>query len=134
MKYVVGLLISEDKQNVLLIHKNRPDWQVGRLNGIGGKIEESDLTSVDAMIREFREEASLEIKQWLPVVTITGEIYSVEFFYTIDDRIYEAESLTDEKIEIFNIYSLPDVIFNLRWIIPMCIDDNISKPVILLDS
>lgn len=130
----MGLLISEDKQNVLLIHKNRPDWQVGRLNGIGGKIEESDLTSVDAMIREFREEASLEIKQWLPVVTITGEIYSVEFFYTIDDRIYEAESLTDEKIEIFNIYSLPDVIFNLRWIIPMCIDDNISKPVILLDS
>lgn len=36
--------------------KNKPDWQKGCLNGIGGKIEEGEKP-IDAVFRELEEEA-----------------------------------------------------------------------------
>lgn len=37
--YVCGFMCSWDLQNFLLIRKTHPEWQKGKLNGIGGKIE-----------------------------------------------------------------------------------------------
>lgn len=54
-RYVLGFLFSEDGSRVLLIWKNRPAWQAGKLNGIGGKIEDGEQP-LDAMKREFVEE------------------------------------------------------------------------------
>lgn len=54
-KYVLGFLFSRDFTRVVLIKKNRPSWQADKLNGIGGKVEDSDTSSLAAMIREFRE-------------------------------------------------------------------------------
>ena len=53
--YVAGFLFSPDRSRVLLIRKNRPAWQAGKLNGLGGKIEPGE-TPPQAMRREFREE------------------------------------------------------------------------------
>jgi 8-oxo-dGTP diphosphatase len=39
-KYVVGFLFNSDTNKVCLIKKNRPQWQKGRLNGVGGHIED----------------------------------------------------------------------------------------------
>ena len=39
--YVMGL-IYDDIGRVLLIKKNRPKHQVGKWNGVGGKIEEGE--------------------------------------------------------------------------------------------
>ena len=44
--------------SVLLIRKARPDWQAGKLNGIGGKVEGAE-TITEATVREFREETGL---------------------------------------------------------------------------
>lgn len=60
--YVVGFLFSTNKKEVVLIKKNRPDWQKGLLNGIGGHIE--DETPLEAMKREFLEETGLKIEYW----------------------------------------------------------------------
>lgn len=57
MNYVVGFLFEADLQRVLLRLKARPAWQRGKLNGIGGKVEEGE-TPLYAMRREGREEAS----------------------------------------------------------------------------
>lgn len=38
--YVCGFLFDRSFENVLLIRKNRPEKQKGRLNGVGGKVEE----------------------------------------------------------------------------------------------
>jgi 8-oxo-dGTP pyrophosphatase MutT (NUDIX family) len=54
-RYVVGFLFSEDESRVLLVWKNRPAWQDGKLNGVGGKIEAGE-TPLQAMEREFKEE------------------------------------------------------------------------------
>ena len=139
MKYVAGFLFSEDRQQVLLIQKIKPAWQKGLFNGVGGKIEDFDETSLAAMIREFKEEAGLDITNWEPVVNLTGVrddlvTYRVEFFCAYDDKIYDAKAMTEEKVKIVNTFNLPrSVIFNLRWIIPMCLDDNVSNPVDILD-
>jgi 8-oxo-dGTP diphosphatase len=60
-KYVVGFLISGSL--VSLIKKNRPEWQKGKINGIGGKIEKGE-TPEQAMKREFYEEAGIRINKW----------------------------------------------------------------------
>jgi hypothetical protein len=54
-RYVVGFVFSKDLSRVLLVLKNRPAWQDGKFNGIGGKIE-GDETAFEAMNREFVEE------------------------------------------------------------------------------
>ena len=38
-KYVTGFLFNDELDRVVLIHKNRPKWQSGMYNGVGGKIE-----------------------------------------------------------------------------------------------
>jgi len=53
--YVLGFMFDSYYRRVLLIAKNHPEWQKGRLNGIGGKIEDNE-SPMHAMEREFREE------------------------------------------------------------------------------
>ena len=69
---------------VVLIKKERPKWQKGFLNGVGGKLEKNE-TALEAMIREFFEE--------------TGQMT------TADQWIHAGElidpSLTDASVHIF---------------------------------
>ena len=60
--YVLGFCFSRDHSKVVLIAKNRPKWQAGRLNGIGGHVEDGEIPIV-AMAREFREESLVEISE-----------------------------------------------------------------------
>lgn len=57
-EYVVVLLFDKQFQNVLLIRKNRPQWQAGKLNGPGGKVEPGE-TPQGAARRELFEETGL---------------------------------------------------------------------------
>ncbi len=59
--YVMGL-IYDDIGRVLLIKKNRPKHQVGKWNGLGGKVEDNE-TIARAMTREAKEEADLDIPE-----------------------------------------------------------------------
>ena len=56
-RYVLGFVFDFGWHNVLLIHKTKDDWQKGRMNGLGGKIEDGE-PPIDAMVREFREETN----------------------------------------------------------------------------
>ena len=62
--YVVGFLFNPDMTEVVLIKKNRPDWQKGLLNGVGGKIESGE-DPITAMIREFKEETGIKLEKSL---------------------------------------------------------------------
>ena len=133
-RYVVGFAFSKGLQSVLLIRKNRPKWQEGRLNGVGGKVEPGE-DYLSAMVREFREETGLDIPpdKWKHVVTYYGPEYEVRFFYTVTDAVNEAVSMTDEHVALYGIGALmgAPVISNLRWIIPLCLDQFIEMPVIV---
>ena len=54
--YVLCICMSSEK--ILLIEKNRPAWQAGRINFPGGSIEVGE-TPEEAAIRELKEETGL---------------------------------------------------------------------------
>jgi 8-oxo-dGTP diphosphatase len=134
MKYVCGFLFNEALDEVLLIQKERPEWQRGRLNGIGGKIEEFDKSNIDAMTREFKEEAGLTISDWNFCFSLIADRdikYEVHFFYAVSDMFSNAVAQTDEILIRAKVNNLPnEVIPNLRWIIPLCLDKNVKVPVV----
>lgn len=57
----LGYVLSKDGRQVLMVHRNaRPDdHQLGKYNGLGGKIE-PDEDVLSGMRREIREEAGIE--------------------------------------------------------------------------
>lgn len=108
-KYVVGIII--DGERGLLIEKNRPDWQKGKLNGIGGKIEK-DETPLDAIIRETIEECGLTIHRWKEIKRDICEENDVEIYYFssyVSDCILDCYvSNTDEKVIMYHKSSIPE--------------------------
>lgn len=125
-EYVVGFAFDRHEARVALIVKNRPTWQAGKLNGIGGKVEPREAP-LQAMEREFAEEAGGEA-DWQLFATLEGrddsarlsdpEPFRVWFFRgTTTDSL---KSATDERIVWIDPGWLPwNVLPNLRWLIPM---------------
>lgn len=127
-EYVAGFAFSDEGDRVALVLKNRPAWQAGRYNAVGGKIEEGE-TPAQAMRREFMEEAGVEA-DWQFRFVLTGEHFAVHFFSLFSTDIIErCLTLTDEPIDIHHTAFLPDnMINNLRWIIPMLLDSDLEVP------
>lgn len=121
-RYVVGFMFNPERTHVALIRKNKPKWQAGLLNGIGGKIEDFDTSPKAAMIREFEEEAGVTT-EWKSYAAMLGPDWSVECFATHGD-LSELVSKTDEKIEVSDVANLlrRDMIENLPWLIAMAVD------------
>lgn len=107
--YVVGFAFFDMASyfKVLLTKKNRPPWQEGKLNGLGGKINVPESiplkdffsnkelhveSPTQAMRREFTEESGLDIPEdkWTLYARLYGEKdihvdsepWEVFFFYT----------------------------------------------------
>jgi 8-oxo-dGTP diphosphatase len=125
-EYVAGFLFSSDLIRVALIRKNKPDWQAGKLNAIGGKIELGE-TPEEAMIREFKEETDLYIERWSKFCVLSDKRgWNVHFFYkTMPSSIlYSARNMTDEEILVVITNGLKawDRMENLDWLIPMAIE------------
>ena len=134
--YVAGFLFSFDRRRVLLIQKNRPRWQAGKLNGVGGKIEAGE-TPLDAMRREFREEAGIDGLTWEEFATLGGPDFKVHFFAAFGDQISTARQTTDECLIVARVTTIQTlaVIPNLRVLIPLALDESgIVKPVHLADE
>ena len=132
MEAVCGFYFSDDRTQVVLIRKNRPAWQAGMINGVGGKTESGE-TPLDAMIREFHEETGVLVKDWDHYCTHTdrGHSFKIWFFraFAQAGHLSECRSMTDEQVLSFSVdslYKLP-VIPNLRWLIPMALDSDLTE-------
>lgn len=140
---VAGFCFDDTGHNLALIEKQKPEWQIGKFNAIGGKIEINEHKShIDnsvvftfeepelAMEREFYEEAGevIESDEWSPCVTLSGKDFVVYFF-----KVFNTEhfcNITTNENEI--IYKLTvanflnnykqKLISNLQWMIPLCLD------------
>jgi 8-oxo-dGTP diphosphatase len=127
--YVVGFMFDESKKNIILIRKNKPLWQKGMLNGVGGKIEIEE-TPLESMIREFKEETGVVYLSWDNFLTVQFNDCIVYFFKAFDNEAYSlADTTEEEKIEKLAINELifDDVINNLQWIIPLALDEYVKK-------
>ena len=132
-KYVVGFAFDTKSDNVLLIEKQSPDWQKGLINGIGGKVKESESADI-AMSREFNEECGISTcpADWkffcdCKGVGIDGE-WQVGYF-SIELDLSSAVQMEKERLVEHPWNDLPhNVIGNLIWIIPMA---KMSKDIIM---
>lgn len=106
-KYVVGALFDDDGSNIVLILKNRPSFLVGKLNFIGGHIEEYDKTPLDAMIRKAKEEAGVYVN-WKFETMYKGDDFELYYFSAYSTSAFKAATtLTDEMIVKCDTNNLP---------------------------
>jgi 8-oxo-dGTP diphosphatase len=129
--YVLGFMIDTERNEILLIKKNRPAFQAGKLNGIGGKIE-GDEKPIQAIIREVEEETGLISSEleWLNFGHMElpdgGKVY---LFRTFRSDLENAKSMTDEEVMVkeINYNELKSLVMpNLIWLIDSSLDDTLA--------
>jgi 8-oxo-dGTP diphosphatase len=107
--------------SVALIRKNRPEWQAGLLNGIGGHVEANE-TPTAAMVREFEEETGYYVSpfRWFRVAILSGSNYEVHFF-TTTGPVRKLKSTTDEEVVVYrsDLVTSDIAIPNLTWLLPL---------------
>ena len=127
MNYVNGFLFRRDGDEVALIEKKNPEWQRGRLNGVGGKIEENE-TPHQAMQREFKEETGADVEEWEMFATLNHSGHVIYFFVAHGHR--HLRSITEEEVNWYFVEDLNEhpltnkIIDNLRWLIPLALDPD----------
>jgi 8-oxo-dGTP diphosphatase len=143
--YVVGFLFSFDCgcgqicPRVALIKKNRPTWQAGKLNGIGGSIEFGE-TPLAAMEREFLEEAGLKISNWHLFMVQNAKEEKI-YFYRAEvsqEKLRQVKAMTDEEIHIYAIDTVTShdelvTVPNLKWEIQLALVSPPGTPAVWVD-
>lgn len=127
MRYIIALCQKHIRtDDVLLVLKDKPEWQKGRLNLPGGKIEAGESIS-QATTREIIEETGYE-----PLVTPRNigllkdgddEIYCMKVLVMAHDSPRPREEETQEVFWMpwYQADNDPRLIPNLRVIVPLMI-------------
>jgi 8-oxo-dGTP pyrophosphatase MutT (NUDIX family) len=122
--YVLGFMFDENEENhVVLLRKSHPDWQAGKLNGVGGEIREGEC-SIDAMDREFREEIGVPqtAGYWQKFATLRGVSFNVACFRGTMPWC-ELRGSEDEPAAWYRVRDLSlrrsGCISNLPWLLEM---------------
>lgn len=126
--YVLGFLFSPDYKKLVLIQKNKPEWQKGLFNVPGGRVENYDKTYNHATAREFSEEAGICIPyyEWQQFASLNGPDYKV-YCFVADSGIYkQVSSRTSETIKVHEVEDvltgkLP-IVPGLTYLIPLARD------------
>lgn len=121
--YVLGFVFDSTRNDFALIQKTKPEWQAGRLNGIGGKIEETDASPGHAIVREFEEEAGVNtpVDQWQFRGRMIGEDWLIYVFAAFTDAVYAVHTTTEERVIVASSPLVePYVIENVAALVELC--------------
>lgn len=131
MQYVLGFMFSKDRRQVALLRKDRPEWQKGKFNAPGGKVEPGE-TPLDAMVREFSEETGYQTESsgWSPFARIEGksenkEPYEVYCFVNVGDlrNIRRTEDEVPWIVEVDKVsLQRSEMVGHLPWLVHMALD------------
>lgn len=126
--YVCGFVFSLDKKRVVLIEKTHPEWMKGKLNGVGGAVNAGKELPIEAMVREFEEEAGVRTapRDWRHFCTITSDKAHVFFYVAFLD--IEPKSMTEEPVQWCDLemevdYVFDKVVDNITWLFPLAFDE-----------
>lgn len=103
----------------MLIKKNRPSWQEGNFNGVGGAVEQNE-TPLEAIKREAKEETNLDIKEWNKIEYLSYDEVDLYIYQAniSSDLLNSYQSITDEKLAIFGKSELPkNLVEDVKYIV-----------------
>lgn len=144
INYVVGFAFDKAPEpSVVLIKKNKgPAYVVGKLNGVGGKMEGNENPQ-QAMFREFGEETGLFVPadQWVVYHTMSvlakserhmagdalDTVCTITFLKTFADSVQFAHTKETEEVTIGMVAVVLDqneLVPNLYWLIPLALDTD----------
>ena len=138
-RYVLGFLFDDRRSKVWLMNKERPSWQKGKLNGIGGHIEDGE-TPEECMRREFHEETGVHIFDWEHAVTLHCQKVEMFIFRAFSDMEHfnAVRQTTDERPQCFFVHAVNTqyhpVIPNLDWMVPLILDSDLRTPIDIADD
>lgn len=124
IKSTLGFLFTPDFKKVLLIKKQKPAFHKDKLNGLGGKVEPGE-TTLECMVREVEEESGLitQGKNWHKVGKLEWEEWDVVMFAGIYQGKTSNLKNPPEEVTWYLAKKIPEnVVSNLNWMIPLCID------------
>jgi 8-oxo-dGTP diphosphatase len=124
-RYVLGFMFDPTLSKVVLIRKDKPEWQQDLLNGVGGKVEDGE-TFENAMIREFEEEAGVVLDWKLFASVNIGQTdpvspCEIQCFRAIGN-VHKVWSAGEEHVQVMDVESVMnrcDLIPNVRWMVQM---------------
>ncbi len=129
LDYVLALLFTADGREVVLVRKTRPAWQAGRVNALGGKLQDGEDLLLGAR-REVREESGVDVDGWEEFLVWDDPEYRLRAVRAFDDAARQARTAEDQDVFLARVDRLPpNVIDNLRWIIPLALDRDVSIPI-----
>lgn len=97
--YVLAIVLSLDQRRVLLLEKRSgPELLIGKLTGVGGKVEPGE-SHASAISRELAEEAGLSIppEGFTFLARCSGDGWGMSVFLALSE-IDSARSLTHEPV------------------------------------
>lgn len=129
--YTLGFMFDVNTGHVALIRKARPEWQAGKLNGIGGHKEYGESPK-ECQVREFREETGKVTtpEDWRLYCTLqgknkSGRTYRVFCYWSMGD-LSDLQTMTDEQIVTLNplLFDHAIALDNVPWLMQMAIFDG----------
>jgi len=134
-QYVAGFAMNPNGY-VVLVEKTHPPYLTGKLNAVGGKIEE-DETPLEAMQREFHEETGVLVLPWRKFCELRCSppgmgTSVVHFFYSWQsmETLSRAHTMEDEKIVCipdYVIWNSSHVMPNLPWLLKMAVSFSFDE-------
>jgi len=122
-RYCLGFAFVPAKAGVVLIRKERPEWQAGKFNGVGGKVEDRELP-IDGMVREFFEETGCFVipTRWTERGALQGKEYIV-YVYTCElGSTEEFFTKTDEEVQLKDVVGYTgDWLPHVEGLINLCL-------------
>jgi 8-oxo-dGTP diphosphatase len=127
--YVLALLFTANRRQVVLMRRMRPLWQAGRVNALGGRLVDGESPG-DAARREVREESGVDVKEWTEVLVWDDAEYRMHVMRAVSELAGAARTMEDQEVFLADVESLPaNVIDNLRWLVPLALDADVALPV-----
>jgi 8-oxo-dGTP diphosphatase len=127
-KYVCGFLYDSKRENIVLLKRNSPVSQKGKFNGLGGKVDIGERP-LEAMIREFKEEAGITVEKWTEFATLEQNEGISYFFHAVSDKFSQVITAEKQEVRIINIQNELhdlDLITNVRWLILLSLDADMK--------
>lgn len=102
MEYVLNIVFSPDKENVLMVLKNRPAFLANLYNFVGGKMESHDESPENAAFRETQEESGI-ITNPEYFGRVDGNGYTIHLCRDFNSNIFNAKTMEDEEIHVLHM-------------------------------